>query len=132
MAMIEQAIETWTQLLQQHKERLAHALAGLTMSRQNLDDLWDRLWEYRRIRHTSQEILEATTSASKDEVLKIVSDNLRELIEKTPDPEAPWVRLALKSFNQTVRTYENLAWDREQRVRECEEILEFLRAARDL
>ena len=84
--MIEEQVETWTRLLQEHTVQMNRDIALLTAFRQRADDLWDMLWEYRRVRDTSREILASTTSVSKDPVWTLVSGHLHELIEKTPDP----------------------------------------------
>ena len=122
----EQEVETWTRLLQQTRDELANVLAALTLYRQNLDDFWDKLWEYRRVLDTSRELVASATPVSKDPVWTVVSGHLHELIEKTPDPQGPWVRDLLKGLGGMVRVYEALAWRFQQRVREVEEVLELL------
>ena len=75
-------------------------------------------------------MLEATTSVN-DEVMRIVSDNLRELIEKTPDPGSPRVQALIRMSDESVRESERSAWRCERRVRETGEMLARLRMARN-
>jgi phage shock protein A len=63
--------------------------------------------------------------------MKIVSGNLRELTEKTPDPDAQWMQPAIRNVVQTL-----VDWDRQVHacgvlVRQTEATLRSLRAARE-
>ena len=132
MAAIEEQLGNWTRLLQERTAQMNRDVALHTASRQRADELWDTLWENRRVRDTSRETLASTTSVSKDPAWTLVSGHLHELIEKTPDPQSAPMRAMLRRFEGEVRTHEASAWRSQQRVRECEGILELLRIAREL
>jgi uncharacterized protein YukE len=125
--MMAQTIDVLTGVLQQQRDGLARARAGLANAEQLSDTFIDKLQEFDRIRRASREMLEATTSVN-HEVMKIVSDNLRELIEKTPDPDAPWMRPAITTFGRTLVRWNRQVSACEERVRQCEAAL---RAARE-
>ena len=125
-----QTIDVLTGVLQQQRDGLARARAGLANAEQLSDTFIDKLQEFDRIRRASREMLEATTSVN-HEVMKIVSDNLRELIEKTPDPDAPWMRPAIANFARTLVHWNRHVHACELLVRQSEAILRRLRAARE-
>ena len=125
-----QSIDTWTRLLQQHRDALATARAGQVDVLQLSDEFGDKLEEFERIRRASREMLEATTSVN-HEVMKIVSDNLRALLEKTPDPHAPWLQSANRNLAQAVVDSNRAVHDSEVLVRRTEALIRALRAARE-
>jgi len=128
--MMALPMEFWTGLLQQQRDALARARAGQANAEQLSDDFIDKLREFDRIRHASREMLEATTSVN-HEVMKIVSDNLRELIEKTPDPDAPWLQPASRNFVQALVGWGRQVHAWEVLVSQTEATLHSLRAARE-
>ena len=132
MAAIEEQLGNWTRLLQERTAQMNRDVALHTVSRQRADEMWDALWENRRVLDASRETLASTTSVSKDPVWTLVSGYLSELVEKTPDPQSALARHLIRRHEGEVRTYEAAVWRSQERVRECEEMLELLRVAREL